>query len=121
MTGATLTVGVLQSAYGEDLEANIARTVDLVRAAADLGAEVVVPSELFQGPYFCVTQDERWFASAHPWREHPCVLALAPLAAELEIAIPVSKRHRGPAGNVHRAGNRSRPGKRGTRSHRQRR
>ena len=86
----TLTVGVIQTAYGEDMAANIAHTAGFVREAAARGAQVVLPSELFQGPYFCVTQEERWFAAAHPWREHPCVVALAPLAAELGVAIPVS-------------------------------
>ena len=76
-----LQVAALQSAYGPDLVANIARTQDLIRQAAGAGAEVILPSELFQGPYFCVAQEERWFATAHPWREHPCVIALAPLAA----------------------------------------
>ena len=85
-----LTLGVLQTAYGTDMAANIARTAELVREAAGKGAQVILPSELFQGPYFCVTQEERWFATAHPWREHPCVLAMAPLAAELRVAIPVS-------------------------------
>ena len=42
-----------------------------MREAAAKGAQVILPSELFQGPYFCVTQEERWFATAHPWREHP--------------------------------------------------
>ncbi len=86
----TLTLGVIQAAYGEDMAANIAVTADLVRAAAAEGAQVVLPPELFQGPYFCVTQDERWFATAYPWAEHPCVTALAPLAAELGVVIPVS-------------------------------
>jgi N-carbamoylputrescine amidase len=86
----TLSIGVIQTRYGLDMDDNIARTVDLVRQAADRGAQVVLPSELFQGPYFCVTQEERWFATAHPWREHPCVKALAPLAAELGVVIPVS-------------------------------
>jgi len=90
MSGKTLTLGVVQTSYGLDLNDNIRRTKDLVRAAADLGAQVILPSELFQGPYFCVTQDEQWFRQAHPWREHPCVLALAPLAADLEVVIPVS-------------------------------
>ncbi|MES2343210.1 MAG: nitrilase-related carbon-nitrogen hydrolase, partial [Pseudomonadota bacterium] len=71
----TLTVAALQTSYGMDLEANIAKTADLIRQAADQGAQVILPSELFQGPYFCVTQEERWFAQAHPWREHPCVTA----------------------------------------------
>ena len=57
---------------------------------ADKGAQVILPSELFQGPYFCVAQEERWFAQAHPWRTHPCVSALAPLAAELGVVLPVS-------------------------------
>ena len=86
----TLTLGVIQTSYGEDMAANIARTADFVRQAAAAGAQVVLPSELFQGPYFCVTQEERWFATAHPWREHPCVTALAPLAAELGVVIPIS-------------------------------
>ena len=86
----TLTLAALQSAYGEDQDVNIARTAELVREAASLGAQVILPSELFQGPYFCVSQDERWFAAAHPWREHPCVTALAPIAAELGVVIPVS-------------------------------
>jgi N-carbamoylputrescine amidase len=86
----TLSLGVLQSAYGDDLDANIARTAELIRAAAAAGAQVILPPELFQGPYFCVRQEERWFAHAHPWRTHPAVLALAPLAAELGVVIPVS-------------------------------
>jgi N-carbamoylputrescine amidase len=88
--GRTLALAALQTAYGTDMAANIARTADLVRQAAAQGAQVILPSELFQGPYFCVTQEERWFATAHPWREHPCVAALAPLAAELGVVIPIS-------------------------------
>ena len=86
----TLTLGALQSSYGDDMGANIARTVDLVRQAAAKGAQVICPSELFQGPYFCVAQEEGWFASAFPWREHPAVLAMSVLAAELGVAIPTS-------------------------------
>lgn len=86
----TLTLGVIQTSYGADLGANIAKTADFIREAAAKGAQVILPSELFQGPYFCVTQEERWFAAAHPWREHPCVTALAPLAGELGVVIPIS-------------------------------
>ncbi|RAK59819.1 N-carbamoylputrescine amidase [Phenylobacterium hankyongense] len=85
-----LTVAAIQTAYGQDLQANIARTADFIRQAADKGANVILPSELFQGPYFCVAQEERWFKEAHPWREHPCVTALAPLAQELGVVLPIS-------------------------------
>ncbi|HQT55014.1 MAG TPA: nitrilase-related carbon-nitrogen hydrolase, partial [Phenylobacterium sp.] len=86
----TMSVAALQTAYGMDLDANIKKTEALIRQAAAAGAQVILPSELFQGPYFCVTQEERWFAQAHPWREHPCVTALAPLAAELGVVLPIS-------------------------------
>jgi N-carbamoylputrescine amidase len=86
----TITVAALQSSYGMDIDANIARTADLIREAASKGAQVILPSELFQGPYFCVTPEEHWFAGAKPWREHPCVTALAPLAQELGVVLPIS-------------------------------
>jgi N-carbamoylputrescine amidase len=86
----TISVASLQTSYGEDMQANIAKTADLIRQAADRGAQAILPSELFQGHYFCVAQEERWFATAHPWREHPCVTALAPLAGELGVVIPIS-------------------------------
>jgi len=86
----TITVAALQTSYGEDMAANIDKTADLIRQAADRGAQAVLPSELFQGRYFCVAQEERWFAAARPWREHPCVTALAPLAGELGVVIPIS-------------------------------
>jgi N-carbamoylputrescine amidase len=86
----TIAVAALQGAFGLDLDANIARVAELVREAAAAGAQVILPPELFQGPYFCVAQQERWFATAHPWREHPCVRALAPLAGELGVVIPIS-------------------------------
>ena len=83
-------VAALQASFGLDLGANIARVAELVREAAARGAQVILPPELFQGPYFCVAQEERWFKEAHPWREHPCVRALAPLAAELGVVLPIS-------------------------------
>ena len=86
----TITVAALQTSYGEDMQANIAKTERLVREASKRGAQVVLPSELFQGPYFCTSQEERWFATAYPAASHPCVAALAPVAKELGVVIPVS-------------------------------
>jgi N-carbamoylputrescine amidase len=86
----TITVAALQTAYSDDMAANIAKTKDLIRQAAGQGAQAILPSELFQGHYFCVSQEERWFATAYPWREHPAVTAIAPLAGELGVVIPIS-------------------------------
>jgi N-carbamoylputrescine amidase len=90
MTPRKITVAALQTAYGDDMAANIAKTENLVREAAAKGAQVILPSELFQGRYFCTTQEERWFATAYPAAEHPCVLAMQKLAAELGVVIPTS-------------------------------
>ena len=86
----TLSVAAIQTSFGSDLAANIAKISEAIREAAAEGARVILAPELFQGPYFCVTQDERWFGHAHPWRTHPCVTALAPLAAELGVVLPIS-------------------------------
>ena len=87
---STLTVAALQLAFGDDIDANIAAVSELVREAAGRGAKVVLPPELFEGPYFCRTEDEALFARARPTEEHPAVLAMRTLAAELEIFIPTS-------------------------------
>ena len=86
----TITVAALQTSYSEDMAANIKKTEALIREAAGQGAQAILPSELFQGHYFCVSQEERWFATAYPWREHPAVKAIAPLAGELGVVIPIS-------------------------------
>jgi N-carbamoylputrescine amidase len=86
----TLTVAAIQTSYGDDMAANIKKTEAFVREAAAKGAQVILPSELFQGPYFCVSQEEKWFATAYEWRTHPAVIAMAELARELNVAIPVS-------------------------------
>ena len=60
-----MTVASIQTSYGHDLEANIAKTEDFVREAAKRGAQVILPSELFQGIYFCTRQDPKWFETAY--------------------------------------------------------
>jgi len=86
----TIKVAAIQTSYGDDIKANIAKTERFVREAASQGAQVILPSELFQGPYFCTSQEERWFATAHEAQTHPCVVAMAPVAKELGVVIPVS-------------------------------
>jgi N-carbamoylputrescine amidase len=87
---ATIKVAAMQASFGEDMKANIAKVDKLVRDAAKQGAQVILPPELYQGPYFCTSQEEKWFATAYPAMTHPCVVALKPVAKELGVAIPVS-------------------------------
>lgn len=85
-----ITVAALQLAFSNDVDANIANVTELVREAAGKGAQVVLPPELFEGEYFCRVEDEALFASARPVGQHPAVLAMQRLAAELKIHIPTS-------------------------------
>ena len=86
----SLTVAVIQFAPTDDADANIARVADFVRDAAEQGADIVLPPELFCGPYFCRTQEEVEFARAAPAASHPAVVALSEVARETGTVIPVS-------------------------------
>jgi N-carbamoylputrescine amidase len=64
--------------------------LQLALGSPDEGAKIVLPPELFSGPYFCKVEDEALFALARPTAEHPSVVAMQALAAKLKIAIPAS-------------------------------
>ncbi len=85
-----VTVAALQTALTDDVATNVAHVEALVRQAAARGAQIVLPSELFEGHYFCVTEREDDFDRARPVAGHPTIARLAALAAELGIVIPVS-------------------------------
>jgi len=86
-----ITVSALQLALNSaDEGENIAAVSALVEEAAGQGAQIVLPPELFSGPYFCKVEEEELFALARPTAEHPSVRAMQALAAKLKIAIPTS-------------------------------
>jgi N-carbamoylputrescine amidase len=89
-TPRPVTVAALQLAFTADEAANIALVEDHVRKAAARGARIILPPELFDGPYFCTVEDEALFDRARPTAEHPAVAAMRRLAAELEVYIPTS-------------------------------
>jgi N-carbamoylputrescine amidase len=83
-------VAALQLAFSDDVQDNIRAVSELVREAAGRGAKLILPPELFEGHYFCRTQDEAHFGRALPASEHPAVQAMQKLAAELQVYIPTS-------------------------------
>jgi N-carbamoylputrescine amidase len=83
-------VAALQCALGGEYEANVRKVEALVRTAAERGAKVILPPELFAGVYFCRTEEPRFFALAEPFASSPTVERFAKLSAELDVAIPVS-------------------------------
>ena len=85
-----VTVAALQTAFTDDVATNVARVTELVREAHGKGAQIILPSELFEGHYFCQTQREEDFGRAHPAEDHPTLRHFQQLAAKLGVVIPVS-------------------------------
>lgn len=83
-------VAALQCAFTDSLERNVATVEGLVREAAGRGAQVILPSELFEGYYFCREEKDAFFDWAKPAQDHPTITRFQALAQELGVVIPVS-------------------------------
>src|SRR5207249_1992272 len=85
-----ITVAAIQCSLGGTRDANIERVERHVRDAAASGAQVVLPPELFEGPYFCREQKADFFALARPVEQDEAVSRLRRTASELGVVVPVS-------------------------------
>jgi N-carbamoylputrescine amidase len=85
-----VTVAALQLSFSDDMGENIAKVADHVSKAAIRGAKIILPPELFEGPYFCRVEDEALFANAQPVDVHPAVQEMRKLARDLGVYIPTS-------------------------------
>lgn len=85
-----ITVAALQTAFCEDRATNVARIDELVKEAAANGAQIILPSELFEGYYFCREERDNYFEWAHPVENHPTIAHFQKLAAELGVVLPIS-------------------------------
>lgn len=92
------TVAVLQICCEDSSSANIAKVGDMARRAARDGAQIILPPELFERPYFCKTQRAEFYEFATTAEENPAVREMQKLSAELRLVIPTSFYER--AGNV---------------------
>jgi N-carbamoylputrescine amidase len=90
MSSRIVSVAAVQCALGGARGDNIARVERLVRDAAARGANVVLPPELFEGPYFCREENPDWFAEARAVGDDEGVSRLRRVAAELGVVVPVS-------------------------------
>ncbi len=83
-------LAAIQCALGDDRDTNVARVEKLVRAAAAQGAQVILPPELFEGPYFCRVEDEQFFSWARPVTGNSTIEKFQTIAKSLKVVIPVS-------------------------------
>jgi N-carbamoylputrescine amidase len=85
-----ITVAAVQCPLGGPRAENTARVETYVRDAAARGAQVVLPPELFQGPYFCREQNGDWFAEARSVEDDEGIARMREVAFELGVVVPVS-------------------------------
>ena len=62
---------------------------ELIREAAAQGAQVILPPELFERPYFCQERRYEYYGYARTPEEDDAVIHMKKLAKELETVIPV--------------------------------
>ncbi|HHG3471560.1 N-carbamoylputrescine amidase [Vibrio parahaemolyticus] len=80
----------LQLTKSWDLEENLAKAKKAIREAAQNGANVILPQELFAAPYFCKKQEAKYFELAEETANSHLIQEMSALAKELGVAIPVS-------------------------------
>ncbi|HHC6562254.1 TPA: N-carbamoylputrescine amidase [Vibrio parahaemolyticus] len=80
----------LQLTKSWDLEDNLAKAKNTIREAAQNGANVILPQELFAAPYFCKKQEAKYFELAEETANSHLIQEMSALAKELGVVIPVS-------------------------------
>jgi N-carbamoylputrescine amidase len=96
----TVTLGLLQAPSVADPAANLEHTLAAAAAAARDGAQIVCTQELFGSPYFCQSEDARYFALAEPV-PGPTTRAFQRLARRQGVVVIASLFERRAAGVYH--------------------
>jgi N-carbamoylputrescine amidase len=86
MARPAFTIGIVQDHATSDTAANVARAENHIRAAVQLGAQIVCLKELFNAPYFCKAEQHERFDLAEPI-PGPTTERLQKLAKELAVVI----------------------------------
>ena len=82
-------LGLVQMSCSADPAANLAKAIRGIREAAQRGAQIVCLQELFRSPYFCQTEDHKFFSLAEAI-PGPTTDALSDVAKELGVVIVAS-------------------------------
>lgn len=85
-----ITVAVIQSAFSDDAVENNSKVIHFLEEAHRLGAQIVLPPELYQSHYFCKTQTEQHFKKAHEVDKHPVLAEIQKVCKQLKLVVPCS-------------------------------
>ena len=85
-----VTVAAIQMQMTADVSENIHKAEQLVRKAAEQGAQIILLPELFERPYFCQERQYDFYDYATAVVDNPAVRHFQPIAKELAVAMPIS-------------------------------
>ncbi|WP_420547283.1 N-carbamoylputrescine amidase [Curvivirga sp.] len=91
-------VAATQMACSWDIDNNIRKATELVKEAAQQGAQIILLQELFKTPYFCIEEDYKFNKLAEPLTGSELITHFQKLAKELKVVLPISYFER--AGNT---------------------
>jgi N-carbamoylputrescine amidase len=97
---ATTRVALIQMSCEASTEANLAKAVAQVRAAAEGGAKLICLPELFRAQYFCQREDHALFATAETI-PGPSTAALSEVVREFKLVLIASLFERRAPGLYH--------------------
>ncbi|HOC80334.1 MAG TPA: N-carbamoylputrescine amidase [Bacilli bacterium] len=92
-------VAITQFKMSWNIEENLAKAEQMVRKAAQKGAQLILLPELFKTPYFCQKENYDYFDLAEESESSPTISRFQKLAAELNVVLPISFFEK--SGNVH--------------------
>ena len=95
----TVKLAAIQCTLGDDRETNVQRVMRLAGEAVKQGANVILPPELFEGPYFCREEKDELFLWARPFEGNETIARFADFCREHGVVVPVSFFER--AGHAH--------------------
>ena len=85
-----VTVAAIQMQMVAGVSENINKAEQMVRKAAEQGAQIILLPELFERPYFCQQRQYEFYDYATSVEENPAVRHFRPIAQELAVAMPIS-------------------------------
>jgi len=83
-------VAATQMTCSWELEDNINKAKNIIKKAANQGANIILLQELFQTPYFCIEYDENIFRLAKEFENNPLLKEMADIAKQLNVVLPIS-------------------------------
>jgi len=85
-----VTVAATQMACSWDIENNIQTAENLIKTAAERGAQIILLQELFETPYFCQKHNAKYMHLATSLKDNRAVQHFSGLAKKLGVVLPIS-------------------------------